>query len=55
MEEVKVKRHRCVHCNKLFREEEMIYGPDPFASEIHGIDTKVWECEQCHYESMMEI
>lgn len=31
------------------------YGPDPFASEIRGDDTDVWECDSCRYSSARDI
>lgn len=28
---------------------------DPYQSEINHDDTPVWECEECRYQSSMEI
>lgn len=33
----------------------LYWGPDPFAEEIHGDSTPVWECANCLDESAMEI
>jgi len=35
--------------------DELEYGPDPYAAEISGDDTPVWECRECHYQSGMDI
>jgi len=29
--------------------------PDPFAEEIKGDNTKVWECERCRRSSAQDI
>jgi hypothetical protein len=42
----------CITCGTT---ENLEYGPDPFAEEIHGDDTPVWECEACRYESARDI
>jgi hypothetical protein len=41
----------CEYCsNKGAR-----YIPDPFSSEIHGDDTPHWICDDCEYQSAMDI
>ena len=35
--------------------ENLEYGPDPFAEEIGGNETPVWECSACRHESAMDI
>jgi hypothetical protein len=45
----------CVVCGQEFPEEDMVFGPDPFAEEIHGDSTEVWECDECNHESYMDI
>lgn len=32
-----------------------VFGPDPFASEIHDDWTEVWLCQGQIYDSCMEI
>lgn len=34
---------------------DMEYGPDPFAEEIRGDSTPVWECSYHRFESAMDI
>ncbi len=29
--------------------------PDPYASEIKGNETPIWECKRCRQESVREI
>jgi hypothetical protein len=48
-------KHLCASCRHYFPEEEMVYGPDPFAEEIGGDDTPMWLCDDCVYASAMEI
>ena len=45
----------CISCGEMFLYEDMIFGPDPFDSEINDDDTEVWLCESCHHESGMDI
>ena len=48
--------HRCVRCGCWGEEsDDMIYGADPYASEIHGNYTSSWQCMCCRHESCMEI
>jgi hypothetical protein len=42
-------------CESCGMEKECWFGPDPFAEEIHGDSTPVWQCGDCSYESMMDI
>jgi hypothetical protein len=44
---------KCCRCGKVG--DDVTYGPDPFAEEIAGDDTPVWECEECRYQSAMDI
>jgi len=55
MKKRKVKRHKCVGCKKLFKEKEIEYSSDPYAEDIDGDTTKVWECESCREESSRDI
>lgn len=34
---------------------DLKYGPDPYAEEIGGNDTPVWECVSCRHERAMDI
>ena len=46
----------CGHIASEYDEENaVIFGSDPFASEINGDHTEYWICEKCRYESAMEI
>ena len=48
--------HKCVACGVWLEEgTHMIYEEDPYAHEIHGDTTKVWECSSCRHESAMDI
>lgn len=51
----KEKRHFCNHCRHLFPESEIIFDVDPYAHDIGGDDTKVWECKPCREISAWEI
>jgi uncharacterized protein with PIN domain len=51
----KEKMHRCVSCEKMFPESKIEFSPDPYAEEISGNKTPVWECESCRHESAMGI
>lgn len=42
-------------CSVCGGTENLIYGPDPFDSEILGDDTDVWLCETCYWISSDEI
>jgi hypothetical protein len=42
----------CIHCGTTANLE---FGPDPYAMEIHGDETPVWECYYCRYESAMDV
>jgi len=43
----------CCQCGDPTREVEWI--PSPFAQEIYGDDTCYWICEECAYESAMDV
>ena len=43
---------RCESCGTT---EDVVYGADPFAEDVHGDDTPVWMCGNCRYESAMDI
>jgi len=51
----KKRRVRCVGCSQLFDREDIEFSPDPYAEEINGDNTPVWECEDCRHESCMDI
>lgn len=36
-------------------ENPITWGPDPFAEEIDGDDTPIWECKNCRDESADDI
>ena len=44
----------CCGCNNT-KENPVTKEPDPFALEIHGDDTEVWECAICRENSAMDI
>lgn len=48
-------RHKCVSCGKMFDEKDIEYAPDPYAEDIGGNHTPVWECAKCRHESAMDI
>jgi len=45
----------CESCGKLFCLRHITFDADPFADEIGGDDTPVWECDPCRHESAMDI
>jgi len=47
----------CCSCGKEFSVSsgDIEFGPDPFAEDVHNDPTPVWECEDCRYESAMDI
>lgn len=49
------RRRRCDSCHELFAEEDLYYGPDPFAEEIYGDTTPVRQCNHCTTESALDI
>lgn len=51
----KKKPERCDFCGKEFPANEIIHGPDPYASEINDDYTEVTQCKGCYHESMMDI
>lgn len=47
---------KCTVCGCSNTEENPVTkGPDPYASELHGDETEVWECESCRELSAHEI
>jgi hypothetical protein len=48
----KAEQPRCINCGTT---ENLSYGPDPYAEEIHGDYTDVWECDSCREASAEEI
>jgi hypothetical protein len=42
----------CECCQKC---EAFAFQADPFAEEIHGDSTPIWQCETCSYNSAMDI
>lgn len=49
--------HVCESCGKEYDalKDEIAFEPDPFAEEIHGDSTPIWQCSNCAYESSMDI
>lgn len=49
----------CADCKRILPvgegEDEVEYGPDPYASEIYDDDTPLWQCGRCHRLSADEI
>jgi len=46
----------CSECGTSGTEKNPVtWGPDPYAEEIAGDDTPVWECQKCRHESADEI
>ena len=42
----------CVSCSKKVL---CYFGPDPYAEEVCGDETPLWECKICREESAWEI
>jgi len=42
-------------CTESTPENPVTWGPDPFAEEIDGDGTPIWECQKCRDESADEI
>ena len=47
------EEHKCCGSGKVG--DDVIYGPDPYAEDVVGDDTPVWECEKCRYDSAQDI
>ena len=52
MNGIKNPNPKCIFCET---EDDLEYGPDPYASEICNNETDVWECHECRYQSAMDI
>lgn len=50
---IRVVEGECKSCGSTA--EDVTLAPDPFAEEIYGDVTPVWECENCRYESARDI
>lgn len=50
-------RRTCVGCGNTFSvtKGEITFDSDPYSSEINNDDTKVWECDGCRHNSLMDI
>lgn len=51
--EPKLERHRCVDCG--CDGDDVTYGPDPYAEEIHHDDTPFWMCDWCRKASARDV
>jgi hypothetical protein len=47
--------HQCENAKSGRCKGPVTYGPDPYRSEINNDNTPVWECEECRYQSRMDI
>ena len=50
--------HKCEDCDHWATdvdENPVTFGPDPFNDEINDDQTPFWMCENCRYESGMDI
>ena len=50
-------QQKCFRCGWVFSidAEEIWLAPDPFAEEVYGDCTPVWECHTCREESAEEV
>lgn len=46
------EKPKCCECGTT---EDVTFEADPYAEEIGGDDTPVWECGECRHESAMSI
>jgi hypothetical protein len=44
--------HKCQDCDTF---EDLEFGPEPFAQDVHGINDPVWMCGACREKSSEEI
>jgi hypothetical protein len=44
---------KCCSCGKVG--DDVTYEPDPYAYDIDGNDTPVWECSACRDASELDI
>jgi len=42
----------CECCGSL---EDVVFGPDPYKSDIHDDETPCWLCAKCYTEHMHDI
>jgi hypothetical protein len=42
----------CVFCGRV---KDSHFRPDPFAAEIREDFSKMWICDDCHYERRQEL
>jgi len=55
------EKHTCKKCGHEATEYEQLdenpvtYGPDPYSMDIHNDFTEYWQCNECAYESAMDI
>jgi hypothetical protein len=62
---MKYLRRRCIDCRQVFPVRKgwedntpgrmVEWRSDPFGEEIHGDFTKMWLCDECEYQSAMDI
>jgi hypothetical protein len=43
---------KCTYCGTKV---DLIFGPDPYAADIHGDDIPIWACDSCRTESAADI
>ena len=47
---------KCIDCGCEDSEKNPVtLGPDPYAEEINGDNTEVWECQRCRDSSLEDI
>lgn len=50
------KPNKCCSCDCEDSPDcPVTFGPDPYAQDVSCDDTPVWECENCRFESAMDI
>jgi len=54
-QEARSTKKMCISCRKFFPISKISFAPDPYSEEINEDTTPVWMCDECRYESMMEI
>ncbi len=48
-------KEQCDSCHKMINSDYLIFGPDPYASEINGDHTVVALCRKCYSDSCDSI